>query len=425
MKADSGSAGGGNGWLAPLLMTLAVQSACSFLIRLPPVVAPILFMDRGIDSSAIGYLAGIGMVGSMTFLLMGAPLMARVGSVRTLQLGLVGGALGVVLIAIPSPALLVAGVFLMGLGYGPSVPASSDILRRAAPQDRQALLFSVKQSGVPIGGMLGGALLPPLIGLGGLAACLVASGIVALAIAACIEPVRKHIEPEATGGAPLTLRSFLSADNLTVPIRVLLGTGGLVRLSLSGLTLAISQGVWLAFLVTILVEKLGLGLVAAGTLFAIMQAAGIIGRIALGWVADRIGSAAVTLKAATALSAICTLILALIGPGTSWPLLVMLALVAGATVTGWNGVQVAEVARLSPPGRVREASAGATLLLFSGYVVGPALFALAVKSSGDYTVPLLAVAALTAASILLPGGARPRGSLTPPEPDGSRAPPAH
>ena len=423
MSANSEPAAGGNGWLTPLLMTLAVQSAASFLIRLPPVVAPILFLDRGLDSTAIGYLSGIGMVGSMAFLLMGAPLMARVGSVRTLQLGLAGGAIGVALIAVPSPALLVAGVFLMGLGYGPSVPASSDILRRAAPQDRQALLFSIKQSGVPIGGMLGGALLPPLIGLGGLAACLVASGIVALAVAACIEPVRKRIEPGEAGGAPLTLRSFVSADNLTVPIRVLMSTGGLVRLSLSGLTLAVSQGVWLAFLVTILVERLGMSLVAAGTLFAIMQAAGIVGRIALGWVSDRIGSASATLKATTALSALCTLILALIGPESSWALLVALSLVAGATVTGWNGVQVAEVARLSPPGLVREASAGATLLLFSGYVVGPAIFALFVASSGSYTGPLYAVAALTAASILLPGGTRPRERIMPPGSDNSPAPP--
>lgn len=413
-----------NGWLVPLLMTLAVQSAASFLIRLPPIVAPILFQDRGIGSTAIGYLSGIGMIGSMAFLLLGGPLMARVGSVRTLQLGLVGGALGAAMIAVPSTALLVFGVFLMGLGYGPSVPASSDILRRAAPPNRQALVFSIKQSGVPIGGMIGGAILPPLIGIGGLAACLVASGLVALVVAIAIEPIRSRVEPEAASGAPLTLRSFVSAETLTGPIRALLDTEGLVRLALTGLTLAVSQGVWLAFFVTIFVDKIGLSLVAAGTLFAIMQAAGIVGRIALGWVADRIGSAVLTLKAATALSAICTLVLALVGTQTPWPVLVALSIVAGATVTGWNGVQVSEVARLSPPGRLREAVAGATMLLFSGYVVAPAIFALAVEATGSYTGPLIAVAVLTAASVLLPGGTAGRDRITPAGRSGPPEPPA-
>lgn len=390
------------------MMTLAVQSAASFLIRLPPIVAPILFVDRGIGTSAIGYLSGIGMIGSMTFLLLGAPLMARVGSVRTLQIGLIAGALGAVLMAVPSSALLVGAVFLMGLGYGPSVPASSDILRRFAPQNRQALVFSVKQAGVPIGGMVGGAVLPPLIGFGGLEACLITSGLIALFVAAGIEPVRNRVEPGGAGGVPLTLRSFISAENLTEPIRALRDTEGLVRLALSGLTLAISQGVWLAFFVTIFVDRLAMSLVAAGTLFAIMQGAGIVGRIALGWVADRIGSAVITLKVATVLSAGCTLALAFVGPGTPWLVLAALSLVAGTTVTGWNGVQVAEIARLSPPDRVRASAAGATLLLFSGYVIGPALFALAVEASGSYTGPLIAVAALTAASALLPGGGKKR-----------------
>ncbi|PTM43410.1 MFS transporter [Bosea sp. 124] len=425
--ADTGADAAGlprSAWLVPLLMTLAVQSAASFLVRLPPIVAPILFVERGIGASAIGYLSGIGMAGSMAFLLLGAPLMARVGSVRTLQLGLIGGAIGAALIAVPSTALLVLGVFLMGLGYGPSVPASSDILRRFAPPNRQGLVFSIKQSGVPIGGMLGGAILPPLIGFGGLETALLFSGAVALLVAAGIEPVRSRVEPDGAGGSPLNFRSFVSAENLTDPIRALLSTEGLVRLSLSGLTLAISQGVWLAFLVTVFVDRAGMSLVAAGTLFAIMQAAGIVGRIALGWVADRTGSAVATLKAATGLSALCTLALAFIGPETSWPLLAALCLVAGATVTGWNGVQVSEVARLSPPGRVREAAAGATLLLFSGYAAGPAIFALFVEITGSYTGPLLAVAALTAASVLLPGGARPKGPVTAPGRSGSPEPPA-
>ena len=42
-----------------------------------------------------------------------------------------------------------------------------------------------------------------------------------------------------------------------------------------------------AFLVTYLVERVGLDLVTAGVLFAVMQGAGVVARIGWGWVSDR------------------------------------------------------------------------------------------------------------------------------------------
>jgi predicted MFS family arabinose efflux permease len=219
-----------------------------------------------------------------------------------------------------------------------------------------------------------------------------------------VQPVRRRIDPAVPAGPPLTWRRFVNFDNVAQPILVLRTTPGLVRLAASGTTLAVSQGVWIAFLVTILVERFGMTLVAAGSIFAVMQMAGIVGRIGLGWIADRIRSGTATLRAAAILSAACTLVLALLPAGAPTGLVVLLCGVAGATVTGWNGVQISEVARLSPPGRVRETAAGATLLLFVGYVLGPVLFALAVEPTGGYMVPLLAVAALTAASALVPRG---------------------
>lgn len=402
---DRGGAGTpGRAWLAPLLLTLAVQSVASFLLRLPPTVGPILTAERGVSPAAVGYLSGAAMIGSMLFLLAGAPLMERVGSVRTLQIGLVAGAFGVALMALPSGPVLIAAVVLMGLGYGPSTPAGSDILHRFVPPHRQALVFSIKQAGVPIGGVLAGLILPPLVEHGGLTAALAVSALIALATVLAVQPVRRRVDPAGPEGPPLTLARFLSPDNLLTPILVLRSTPGLVRLALSGLMLAVSQGVWIAFLVTILVDRFGLGLIAAGGLFAIMQTAGIVGRIGLGWIADRIGSGTLTLRVAAGLSAACTLALALLPATTPIPLVAMLCTLAGATVTGWNGVQIAEVARISPRGRVRETAAGATLLLFTGYVLGPMAFALAVSATHGYAGPLLAVALLTAVSALVPRG---------------------
>src|SRR4029079_18591922 len=59
-----------------------------------------------------------------------------------------------------TPLLLVLAAIIVGLGYGPITPASSHLLQRTESPSRLALTFSIKQTGVPAGVALAGALLP-------------------------------------------------------------------------------------------------------------------------------------------------------------------------------------------------------------------------------------------------------------------------
>ena len=120
-------------WLRPLAAMLLVQVTSAFLSRLVPTIAPVLQDERGISESLIGYLAGFATIGSILFLLAGGPMMRRLGPVRSLQWGLVASGAGVALIAAPQTAALFAGMVLVGLGYGPSAPAGTDVLQRYAP----------------------------------------------------------------------------------------------------------------------------------------------------------------------------------------------------------------------------------------------------------------------------------------------------
>src|SRR3546814_19868738 len=58
--------------------------------------------------------------------------------------------------------------------------------------------------------------------------------------------------------------------------------------------------------------------------------------------------------------------------------------VIGATVIGWNGVFLAETARVAPPGRVGEATGGVLSVTFSGVVLGPPALTLMVAATGGY-----------------------------------------
>jgi len=72
--------------------------------------------------------------------------------------------------------------------------------------------------------------------------------------------------------------------------------------------------VWLTYLVTSLVTNFGMSLPAAGFVFAITQVTGVLGRVLLGWISDRLGSAVPVLKAVAIAAGATTVALALATP---------------------------------------------------------------------------------------------------------------
>jgi hypothetical protein len=80
---------------------------------------------------------------------------------------------------------------------------------------------------------------------------------------------------------------------------------------------------------------------------------------------------------------------------------------------GWNGVFLAELTRLAPPGRIGEVTGGSSFFTFLGVVVTPPLFHLVLGLTSSYgaTYALLGLPALAAGLVLLwtPGTAQKVG----------------
>lgn len=390
-------------WIWPLVITVALQTTTAFLSRLIPFLAPILTTEAGVSPTTVGYLSALNMIGSIAFLVAGAPLLRRAGPIRTLQIGVFAGGLGVLMIAAPTAAILFLASFLIGLGYGPSPSAGSEILQRHAPARWRTLIFSIKQAGVPLGGMLGGILLPWFAAHDWRNAIYATAGLALLTIL-FVQPSRAAIDKERDPKQLLSFSAFVSLRNLTAPIRALGLSPALPLLTAASFCFAIAQGILFAFFVTYMVVDIGLALPVAAGLFAINQAVSIFGRIFMGWIVDRIGTAPVPLSLLSISSAATIGALALCD--SSWPVwaLALLAAISGVTVVSWNGVFLAEVARLTPPAHVGEASAGSTLLTFVGYVIGPAAFAALVEATGSYRIgfAVVVVFALAALIFLIP-----------------------
>jgi len=100
------------------------------------------------------------------------------------------------------------------------------------------------------------------------------------------------------------------------------------------------------------------------------------------------------------LSAASATAIASIGSDWSMPALAAVAIFSGLSVATWNGLFVAEVAALAP-GRVSEATAGATFFLFGTYVVMPPVAGLVIMWFGYRAAfGLAAMAVLTAGAAL-------------------------
>jgi MFS family permease len=312
-----------------------------------------------------------------------------------MQLGMLVAAAGTAMFALPVATVLVLGSFLIGFGYAPSTPAGSDVLQRFAPKRHRALVFSIKQAGVPFGGVLAAVILPPLVLIDWRLA-IFAGAALPLLVSAAIQPMRRRIDRDRDRTQDLSPRTFLAPQNLLMPIHALRMSPRLPPLIFASACLAAAQGSVFAYLVTFLVASLNMELTAAAAIFAILQVSGIFGRVFLGGVADRLGSAIGMLCAATLASAGTTAVLAFVAPDWPWWSLALLAAIAGVTVSSWNGLMLAEVAAVVPLARVAEATSGTTLLVFIGYIVGPVGFAVILDASASYRAAFLAISLLTA-----------------------------
>ena len=121
----------------------------------------------------------------------------------------------------------------------------------------------------------------------------------------------------------------------------------------------------------------------------------MVGRVLMGWIADHVVSSTTTLALASVASALSTVAFGLVTP--DWPLwaLMLLAAVGGIAVSGWNGVQIAEVARRSPPGLVGETAAGSVILVYASNMGGPVGFAAFVALTGRFDLAFMISGALT------------------------------
>ena len=391
----------------PLLVTLLIQAFSALGLMAVPVLIPVELGPPRLTPAGIGLYVLCAYAGAVLGSLSAGALVDRWGAIRTSQCALLLTAAGLMLAALYPGALLLAAV-LIGMGYGPITPASSHVLIQTTPVKRLNLVFSIKQTGVPAGVALSGFCIPPLASTGWMWTLLILA-LACIAVAASALPIQAGLDAQTSQrinpAAPAGLSVRFLLQQLLEPLAVILKHKKLRSLAAVSFVLSGIQVAFASYLVSFLTTGLAMTALAAGSLLALSQMGGVLGRIGWGYLSDRFIrplSMLALLSLVIALAALATGGLALWPAAMSSLTLAGLMFVFGASASGWNGVYLAEVARQAPPGAVGKATSGTLACTFLGVIVGAPLFGLIVSGPGGFAIAfgMQAVLALGVALLL-------------------------
>jgi MFS family permease len=381
----------------PLAATLAVQTLATMALFSVPAIAPEIARDLHVSGTLVGGFVATAYGTGIISALLSPGLIRRHGGVRATQAVLLAAA-GMVLIAAEerSVAGFALAAVVLGLGYGAAAPASTHLLVPQTPRAVFNMVMSLRQIGVPLGGVIGSLILPPLTLAIGWRLALLTELAPMLLLIALMELPRRRWDADRDPGRPAFGRALLQPF-------ALLRDRAIRRLSVASFVYSGTQLCFVAFMTVQLTTTAGFDLVWAARMLAAYQIAGTVSRPIWGWVADRWLTPRHTLAALGIGMAVSAVLAARFAPGWSHAAVLLAVLLAGCTAGGYTGLAYAEYAALGGARRT-EATGLGTALMFAAVMLLPPLFGVAVGATGGYAPPFLTLAVLSALSavVLLP-----------------------
>lgn len=396
---------------SPSLWTIMVALLAAHLAGMGafltvPVLAPAMAAETGVPASLAGFHTALVYLGALFSGPFTGPLIRRWGGVRMLQVCMLAVGVGIAIAALGHPVALVASALVAGLGHGPLTPGGSHLIAAHTPPRRRALVFSLKQAGVPLGAMVVAALAPAVALLAGWRISILCMAAIAFVVAIAIQPLRAGLDQgrDPAAGSGTGFGGLLRESGAS--IAMLRRDGELARLSAMACGYGVAQFCFSTFFVAFQVASLGVPLGQAGLHLALAQAAGVAGRIGWALLADRWGARPVLVACGIGAGVAGTVLAA---AGIGWPILVvtLAGVLMGATAIGWNGIMLAEAARLAPPGQVGAATSALSFTFSVTMLVAPPAFSLLVAATGGYEAGFaMCVAAVLAGAWAIKGARR-------------------
>ncbi|MDE0942973.1 MAG: MFS transporter [Alphaproteobacteria bacterium] len=381
------------------VLTMLVQQSLSFMTTMVlPVAAPVIAEELNLSPALVGaYSVALYCVAIFSAIGCG-PFIQRYGPLRVSQVALVVMGLGLFIATAGTIPMFALSALIVGASGAISTPASSELLFRYAPPRHAPVIFAIKQTGVPLGGILAGILVPIFILATDWRGAFVISGLMCIVASFLLQPWRARFDEHR------------QKDRSLMPNTELLRTVGMVfshpkirEISFAMFTFVGAQAVFAAFFVLFLVEGLGYELTVAGQVFAASQVVAVVARIFWGWLASSFIAPRKMLALLGLGIAGSSVMTGLITDEWSLTLVLIAACAFSATAVSWHGVLLAEVARLAPPGQVGSLTGGVLSLGYIAMMGYPALYGFILANGGgfNYGFMIIGVPAFIAGCMLL------------------------
>ena len=379
-----------------VLVTTAAQMVVAMSNIVLSTIAPKVAESLGVAPVLVGYHVGLTFGAAAVASIYGGIVVLRWGAARTTQVSMVSSVIGLGLLALPHVGFIALGSLFVGTGMGFASPAASYLLVNHTSPDRRNLLFSIKQTGVPLGGVIVALAAPVLAVTVGWRWSL--AMIAALGVGTLLLAERARVAWDSDRRPAGSLRSTPFGGVPLVWRRKALRWVALAAVLFSSI-----QRILLSFTVVYLVAEGGYGLVEAGIMLSVAQVGGATSRIPWGWLADRLRSGLAVLTLICVIMIVCSIALILLEASWPKPLVYLLFFLLGSSCVGWNGIVHAECARLSPPGMISLAAGGMSFFVFGGVMLGPPVFTVMHGMIGSYsgTFWLMVVAGVASLGLLL------------------------
>jgi MFS transporter, ACS family, aldohexuronate transporter len=370
------------------LVTLAYAGTALSALAVAPL-APFLVTSLGLTRGHVGLLLPAMYLGGVVMSLPAGWLTDRLGVRATLALGqtLTGVMVALAGVAGTRLPLLLACLVVAGFGFSVGNPATGKaVMEWFAPRER-GVAMGIKQTGLTLGGVAGALVLPPLaVAFGWREALMIAGGI---SVMGAIAVALGYARPALAVASAVAPRPALK------DVGAVLRRRGVRALFVCGFLLSLAQSALLAYLALYATESFGLSVIAAGWLLALTQAGGAGSRLLLGFASDRLfgGRRRPGVIITALITALAFAVFAL-GEALPLPLVAALAPVAGAGAFGWVGLYFALVAEIGGARTAGLLTGVAVAAAWSGVLVGPPLFGLALEATGSYGPAWLMLAAV-------------------------------
>ncbi|NIN52735.1 MAG: MFS transporter [Nitrososphaeria archaeon] len=259
----------------------------------------------------------------------------------------------------------------------------------------RATMMGLKQTGVNIGGILAGLLLPSLaIYYSWRAGFLVSGGLGVIVSIFAFLFIRE-----------LPQRSKIAETQMPTgkPIGSTLRNRDIVLVSVSAIPIAWAEQAGISFVVLFLAEAHLIDVVTGGILLSLLLGSGAVARVVLGIVSDRVlrGRRKNTFLLCYVLTGIFSVMIAYTPLGTPLWMLAILMAFWGFVAVGWGGLYLTLIGELAGAESTGLAAGFGNLFVCMGAMAGPPIFGFIVDVTGSYPIAWDVVGILCLASIPL------------------------